>query len=242
MNSSLAPYEFSLIIPAFNEELRIIKSLETLQAYIQKSSALFEIIFVDDGSTDNTVNVVTKFCDKHSLPIQIKSHITNIGKGVAVQTGFSLAKSSWVIITDADLSTPLEEIEKLLSYKNAFPIVIGSRALDRSLIEDPQPFYRDFMGRAFNWLVQLLLLPGIKDTQCGFKAFNKPLTKQIFDTLATPGFAFDVEVLYKAKLQGLAVKEVPVRWHNVLGSRVSPIKDSLSMFFSILRIRFFAKV
>lgn len=227
------PY-LSIIIPAYNESDRIRASLQKAIDYLGQKDYEYEIIVADDGSTDNTIDVVKEFGDNviaYSLP-------KNTGKGAAVRMGMLKANGQYRIFTDADFSTPIYEIEKLLySLKNDFDIVIGSRALDYGMVKEHQPFYREFMGKMFNKFVQLLVIKGIKDTQCGFKGFTADAANDIFSRAKIDGFSFDVEALYLARKSNYKIDEVPVEWYNDDRSKVNPITDSISMLLEILRIK-----
>jgi dolichyl-phosphate beta-glucosyltransferase len=227
--------QLSIVIPAYNEESRIGKTLETIEKFMEENNISHEIIVVDDGSKDNTENVVSQFPRVSFLKMPI-----NVGKGAAVRQGMIKAIGEIVLFSDADLSTPIHEVIKLLtSIKSGYDIAIGSRAVDYSSIKVRQPFYREFMGRTFNKLVQLFAIKGIKDTQCGFKAFKKESAHKIFNIAKINGFGFDVEILYLAQKLNYKIDEVSVEWYNDERSTVNPIKDSIRMFrdiFSVKRI------
>jgi dolichyl-phosphate beta-glucosyltransferase len=228
----MAP-DLSFIIPAYNEELRLSKTISTVIEYFSKQDYTVEIIIVDDGSSDNTIKIAKEFGN-----INVISQPKNMGKGAAVKRGMLESAGKYRIFSDADLSTPIYEIPKLLNIlKNGYEVSIGSRAVDYSLIKKHQPFYRETMGKTFNKIVQLMVIKGISDTQCGFKGFTKAAAEQIFKRSLIKGFGFDVEILYIASKLGLNVLETPVEWYNAEGSKVSPVKDSLKMLFEILRIR-----
>lgn len=228
----------SIVIPAYNEEKRIEETLEKILNYLKTKNYQYEIIVVDDGSSDNTVKVLETIA-KENKNIFILKNEQNSGKGYSVRKGVLESKGDYILFSDADLSTPIEEVEKLLHWLNqGFDVTIGSRGLKESDIKIHQPFYRELMGKFFNFLVQTLLIKGIKDTQCGFKCFKKDATKEIFKRQKIDGFGFDVEILYIAKKLNYKIKEVPVTWLNSPNSKVSPIKHSLEMFKDILKIKF----
>jgi dolichyl-phosphate beta-glucosyltransferase len=229
--------EISIVIPAYNEEKRIGKTLKKVYEYFKEKKIEFEIIVVDDGSNDKTVEIVEKFSfDKKE--IRILKHEKNMGKGAAVKTGILNAKGELILFTDADLSTPIEEFEKLKKeIENGYDIAIGSRGLKDSKIVIPQPFYRRIIGKIFPFLVRLIVINDFKDTQCGFKLFKKEAGKKIFSQLKTDGFAFDVEVLARGKKENFKIAEVPVVWINSPYSSVKIFKDSFKMFISLLKIR-----
>lgn len=223
----------SIIIPAYNEELRLSKTLETITKYFENYRFPIEIIVVDDGSKDNTYEVAGSFKN-----IRVIKQQPNAGKGAAVRRGMLEATGSHRLFSDADLSTPIYEIEKLIKYfEEGYDICIGSRALVSSLIKVHQPFYREMMGKMFNKIVQLFVFKGIKDTQCGFKAFTSEAANEIFKKAKINGFSFDVEILYLAKRSGFKVKEISVEWYNDERSKVDPVKDSIKMLIEIFKIR-----
>ncbi|OGY27038.1 MAG: hypothetical protein A2Z42_04050 [Candidatus Woykebacteria bacterium RBG_19FT_COMBO_43_10] len=231
----------SIIIPAFNEEDRIASSLEKLSTFLKKRPEEFEVIVVDDASTDGTGKLAKSFASKiPNLKVIRLEKSPFEGKGLAVNKGALATKGEVVVFTDADFSTPIEEIGKLLrKLEEGFDIAIGSRALDRSLVKTKQSAVREFMGRVFNFLVQRITLPGIVDTQCGFKAFKMRVCRQLFEKEKIFDFGFDVELLYLARKKGLKIVEIPVIWNNHPTSKVHPIKDSVSMFADLFKIRLY---
>ncbi|MCM8802723.1 MAG: glycosyltransferase family 2 protein [Candidatus Omnitrophica bacterium] len=230
--------EISIIIPAYNEEKRILKTIEKVYKYFKEKKLDFEIIVVDDGSKDKTVEVVNEFL-KEKNEIKILKHEKNMGKGAAVKTGVLNASGDLILFTDADLSTPIEEFEKLKKkIEDGYDIAIGSRGLKESKIVIPQPFYRRIIGKIFPLLVRLIITNDFRDTQCGFKLFKREVAKKIFSQLKTEGFAFDVEILARAKKYGYKIAEVGIVWYNSPHSSVRIFKDSFIMLFSLLKIRF----
>ncbi len=226
--------ELSLIIPAYNEATRIVKSLNKAIDFLENNNFDFEIIVVDDGSDDNTNDAILQFGDK----VKAIQQTGNFGKGAAVRTGMLAAKGKVRLFSDADFSTPIYEVFKLLDKINkGADICIGSRAIDRSMVKEHQPFYREYMGRIFNKFVQTLIIKGITDTQCGFKAFTEKAANMIFPKAKINGFSFDVELLFLAKKQGLKVEQAAVEWYNDERSTVNPIKDSTMMFIELFKIR-----
>jgi dolichyl-phosphate beta-glucosyltransferase len=236
----------SLIIPAYKESDRIGPSLEKIYAYLQTKDYDAEVIVVDDGSPDDTADVIrTKF---ESLAGAARGKIfpklveleTNLGKGAAVREGMLAATGNIRIFTDADLSTPIHEVEKVIAAieKEGYDVVIGSRALEgRTLVKVHQPWYREMMGRFFNVFVQVFVFRGIKDTQCGFKGFTAATAAKLFSEQKIMGFSFDVEILYLARKLGYKIKEVAVEWYNDERSTVGALSDSSKMFLQLLKIR-----
>lgn len=235
----------SLIIPAYKEATRIGPTLEKIFAYFLSKGYEAEVIVVDDGSPDTTCEVVTNtFVKLSPTAPRVSARLielgSNEGKGAAVQRGMLSATGAIVIFTDADLSTPIHEIEKVIAgiEKEGFDVVVGSRALEgRQLVKVHQPWYRELMGRFFNVLVQLFVFKGIKDTQCGFKGFTRDAAQKLFGAQKIMGFSFDVEILYLAKKFGYKVKEVAVEWYNDERTTVGALSDSSKMFLQILQIR-----
>lgn len=226
--------KISVVIPAYNEERRLPNTLRTIIDFVSVRNEEFEIIVVDDGSKDSTYNSAKEFGDS----IYVYTLEKNSGKGAAVRKGVLEATGDLIFFTDADLSTPIYEMDKLLNdLKNSFDISIGSRAVDYSMIKVHQPFYREFMGKTFNKIVQLLVIKGIKDTQCGFKGFKNKVAKETFSKTLIDGFSFDVEVLYIARKLNYKISEVPVEWYNDQQTKINPIKDSYKMLKEIFKIR-----
>jgi len=227
--------QLSIVVPAYNEEGRIGPSLERLLQYGRRLKG-FEILVVDDGSHDQTREVVAEVAKGESA-VRLLAQPHNQGKGAAVRRGMLEAKLPHVLFTDADLSTPIEDVEKLFEAIDRVPVAIGSRAIAGSRIEVHQPFYRELMGRGFNLLVQAAATPGIHDSQCGFKLFRTETARQLFGLARLDGFAFDVEILYLCRKLGIEVVEVPVRWRNDTASKVSPVRDTLRMARDLAVIR-----
>lgn len=224
----------SIIIPAFNEEKRIISSLKRIESYLQKTGRKAEIIVVDDCSEDHTAAVVATY---PSQRVRLLKNPENRGKGFSVRKGVMNAKNQIILFSDADLSTPIEELQKLEQHLSGYDIVIGSRNIAGSRIERKQPWFRSTLGKLFPLLVSLLVFKGIKDTQCGFKLFRAAIAKKIFSKTTIERFGFDVEVLALAQKKGYKIKEVPIRWSNAEGSTVHPLRDSFRMLGEILYIR-----
>lgn len=226
------------VIPAYNEAGRIQQSLETLWSFSRHAPFHFTVTIVDDGSRDPTGAIVRAFQQDIWKSLRYFRLPANRGKGAAVRFGMlHLPSCQWALLSDTDLSTPLEEIEKLLQFQDQAGILIGSRALDPSLIHIRQPFIRQNMGKVFNLLIRLMLFQGFYDTQCGFKLFRAHLARELFQALKTEGFAFDVEIIGRALLRGYRVLEIPVRWDHRESSRVNLIRAPLRMFWELLRLR-----
>jgi len=230
--------ELSVVIPCYNEEQRLPRTIEQVERYLGSSGVAYELILVDDGSIDGTRTIMDSAAERNPA-VRLEALPHNRGKGRALAEGVAAARGAEILITDADLSTPIEEVDKLRAeLRNGAGVAIASRALKGSRVEVSQPIYRVLMGKAFNLLVQVVLLPGIWDTQCGFKLFRADVAHDAFGGLTTDGFGFDPEVLYRAKKRGVKIAEVPVVWRNSAPTTVSPIKSSLDMFKHVLRIRF----
>ncbi len=230
------PY-LSIIIPAYQEAQRLPASLEKVLNYIEGKSFQSEIIVVDDGSNDNTLEVAKQYLDLNIH--KVISNGTNKGKGYSVRSGVLLSQGDYILFSDADLSTPIEEMDMMLPYlENGYDVVIGSRALEDKSKERKMLWYREIMGRIYNFLGQLILFPGIRDSQCGFKAFKKESGKKLFQNQKIDGFSFDGEILFLAEREGLKIKELPINWFNADQSKVSLVGDSLKMFLDLIFIRY----
>lgn len=220
-NVNTEPCHLSVIVPAYNEEERLGKSLPVILEYLQKQPFTWELIVVDDGSRDRTSEVV----EAVQLPnVRVLKNTPNRGKGYSIRRGMLEARGDWRLFSDADLSTPIDELDKFWPYtKDGYDIVIGSRAVQDSDLAVRQPKSREFIGRVFNTTVQTFLVPGLNDTQCGFKLFSAESAKAVFPQQTLDGFAFDVEVLLLAHMRDFRIREVGVKWINDPGSKVSTI-------------------
>lgn len=227
----------TVIIPAYNEEKRLPPTLKEISAYLQEKGFSYEILVVDDGSQDRTAEVAEKF--KRQEPrLKVLRNPKNMGKGYAVRHGMLKGRGQYLLFSDSDLSTPIQELDAFLrQHQKGYPIVIGSRALKDSIIEVSQPWYRVFMGKTFNLIVRLMFWTRIKDTQCGFKSFTRQAAREVFTRQTVWGFGFDVEVLFIARKLGYKICEYPVRWINSPDTRVHALKDSMKMFWELLKIR-----
>lgn len=232
-------FYLSIIIPAYNEENRIVCSLDKLVKFINDNKYDCEIIIVNDGSKDKTVQLVHEFFSKHNLHnYLLVNNETNKGKGFSVRKGLEKASGQFVLFTDADFSTPIEESRKMLEFlNNGYDIVIGSRALKDSKLIKKQNKIRMYMGKFFNFMVQMTTGLEFKDTQCGFKMFTIEAVKLLLSYLKIDDFSFDVEMLYVAKKLSLKIKEMPVSWINSPSSKVKIFSDSLKMFLSLIKIK-----
>ncbi|HAN32705.1 MAG TPA: glycosyl transferase [Myxococcales bacterium] len=227
----------SIVIPAYNEAERLPASLTEITAWMRSHKVRGEIIVVDDGSSDETAALADQFAADHDN-VQVVSLTQNKGKGAAVRRGVQMAQYEWVLFSDADLSTPIEEAQRLAEVaSNGVEVVIGSRDVADSRIERHQPWYREAMGRTFNRIVQLLAIEGFRDTQCGFKLLSREAAQRCFGHMTIERFAFDVEVLYLAQRFGYRIEEVGVRWVNDERTTVDPLRDATKMFVDVLRIR-----
>lgn len=230
--------KLSVVVPCYNEEQRLPSTIEKIERFLDGRPEPYELILVDDGSADGTRKVMDAAAGRHSS-VRIEALPENRGKGRALATGVAAAKGERILLTDADLSTPIEELDKLEAALDAGAgIAIASRALRGSRVEVSQPIYRVAMGKVFNLLVQAVLLPGVWDTQCGFKLFRADVAHRVFKGLVTDGFGYDPEVLYRARRLGVKIAEVPVVWRNSAPTKVSALSSSLDMFKHVFRIRF----
>ena len=231
----------SIVVPAFNEAGRIAESVSKIDAFIRRSPVPLDLIIVDDGSTDKTAEIISGL---NAKSLRLIRNDENHGKGYTVRQGVLAATGKYVLFTDADLSAPIEELNKLLdiAVREGADIVIGSRALDRRYIEIHQSRLREVGGIVFNLMVRVLLGLRLHDTQCGFKLFHRERSRRVFEKLTTFGFGFDPELLYVAKRHGLKIREAPVRWSHAEGSKVKFLRDGVGMFFDLVRIRWNALV
>ena len=233
-----APPRLSVVIPAYNEEQRLPRTIEHIERYLDGRGVNYELILVDDGSADGTRQVMDEAAAGNPR-VRLEALPSNRGKGRALAAGVAVARGDEVLVTDADLSTPIEELEKLeAALKAGAGVAIGSRSVKGSRIEIQQPIYRVLMGKAFNLIVQIALLPGIWDTQCGFKLFRADVAQPVFAALTTDGFGYDPEVLFLAKRRGVRIAEVPVVWRNSAPTKVMAIRSSFDMFKHVVRVRF----
>lgn len=224
----------SIIIPAYNEEKRLLPTLEQICSFLDKQSYSSEVILIENGSTDRTLEIATEF--SKGRPNLIVLHEERRGKGNAVQRGILEAHGEYRFLCDADLSMPIEELTKFLPPAlEDFDIAIGSREA-HGAVRINEPSYRHIGGRAINLAIRLLILPGLNDTQCGFKCFRAETVESIFRQQTLTGWSFDIELLYLARRKKLRIREVPIEWHFDPDSKVSAIRDALTMIGDIFRI------
>ena len=229
----MTPPFLSIIIPAYNEELRLPTSLEKLYAFLDSQRYTFEVVVVENGSHDRTLQVGQELASRlKNLRIL---HLEESGKGLAIRKGMQATSGQYRFIADVDFSMPVEEINLFLPPECDSEIAIASRETPGSIRFNEPPF-RHFTGRVFNFLIRLLVLPDLHDTQCGFKCFRGDVAEDIFQYQTLKGWAFDVEVLKVARLHGWKIKEIPVHWYYVPGSKVHIIRDSMRMLIELLTI------
>jgi dolichyl-phosphate beta-glucosyltransferase len=237
---SVSPPELSIVIPAYNEEKRLARTLARIRDHFANAwldGREIEIIVVDDGSTDQTASVARQWSN-HLPCLRLVSNFANRGKGYSIRRGMLDARGRIALFTDADLSSPIEESRKLLAAIEAGnDVAIGSRAIDRTLIEVRQSRFREIAGIIFNGFVKLFTGLRFHDTQCGFKAFVRERSRIVFEQQRIDGFGFDPEILFLARRHGLRAVEVPVRWAHDAATRVHVLRDSLRMFTDLLMIR-----
>ena len=236
--------DISIVVPAFDEDARLGRSVERLLVFVSEQRIAAELIVVDDGSADRTAQVAREAARAHpEIKVKIIRYDENRGKGFAVRTGLLNSAADIAIFSDADLSTPIEELPKLIDpiRSGQYDVTFGSRAIDRSLIGDRQPWRREQGGRVINFVIRKMTGLDFADTQCGFKAFNMVKFRPLLDLMTIDRFGFDVEFLFVAKYHGLKLAEIPVRWNDVAGSKVSVVRDTRRMFSELKQIRSNAK-
>jgi dolichyl-phosphate beta-glucosyltransferase len=225
----------SVIVPAWNEERRMPSSLERVATFVQDQTQPIEVIVVDDGSDDATPDIVEGFAQQYQFIRLIRN--PHGGKGAAVKTGVAQARGKYLIISDTDLSVPIEEVLKFVPPAlDGYDLAIASREVSGAQ-RIGEPYYRHLMGRVYNLLVRLVAVPGIQDTQCGFKAFRREVAREVFPYQTIEGWGFDVEILFIARRLGYRIVEVPVVWYYGSESKVRPFKDTLGMIRDLWRVR-----
>jgi len=226
----------SIIIPAHNEEKRLPGTLEQVFDFLNKQPFSSEVIVVENGSSDQTYSIARNFAEQHENLHVVRNEWR--GKGLAIQRGVREATGTYVFLCDADLSMPVEEISKFIppQLHQGVDIAIASREAPGA-VRYNEPYYRHFTGRVFNTLIRLLVLPGLQDTQCGFKCIRAEVARDIFPYQTLTGWAFDVELLYIARHHGYGLVEIPIDWYFNADSKISVLRDSLRMFLDLLLIR-----
>jgi dolichyl-phosphate beta-glucosyltransferase len=230
-----AAVDVSVVIPAFNEASRLGDTLERVLSYLERRGAPYEVVVVDDGSADNTVGVAQEYAHRGVWVLELAR---NRGKGAALRHGVVASSGDKVLLCDADLSTPIQELERLEPRLRDADLVLGSRGVEGSRVEVHQPPHRELMGKLFNLLIRVLGFGDFRDTQCGFKLLRGEVARELFPILTIERFAYDVELIWEAQRRGLRVVEVGVEWHNSPVSRVRPWQDAPQMLKDVLRIRF----
>jgi dolichyl-phosphate beta-glucosyltransferase len=229
----------SVVIPTFNEEKNIPEALRRISAYLELKKCAWEALVLNDGSRDRTQDVFLKYVQEHpGQPVRVLRFDPNHGKGFAARQGMLAAKGRYVLLTDADMSAPIKEVDKLIAaIENGCDVAIGSRAVRAPGCDVRQSFKRWLSGRIFNIFVQSLALPGIYDSQCGFKCFSNEAAKKIFSAQKLNGFAFDVEALFLARRFGYKIAEVPVMWSEGKDSKINLLRDPFLMISDLLKIK-----
>lgn len=226
--------KLSIIIPARNEERRLPKTLDDVVSYVARQSFLTEVIIVVNASTDRTLEIAGDYVARYPFVRVLCEELP--GKGRAVRKGMLAATGTLRFFADADLSMPVNEISRFIKAAEQAPIVIASRETTGA-IRYNEPYYRHLVGRIFNTIIRLLVLPALQDTQCGFKMFSAGVSKELFSRQTLSGWAFDVELLYIACRRGYSVIEIPVPWYFNPESKVNVLRDSFRMFFDLINIR-----
>jgi dolichyl-phosphate beta-glucosyltransferase len=225
----------SIVIPAYNEELRLPESLQVIAAFVAQQIYPVEVLVVDNNSTDRTRAIAHEFAAE--LPYLRVLFEATQGKGAAVRSGMLAASGQYRFICDADLSMPIEEVSKFLPPQLPdFDIAIASREAPGA-VRYGEPWYRHLMGRVFNTIVRLFAVPHLQDTQCGFKMFRASVAEDLFPLQTMSGWSFDVEVLYAARRRGYRIIEIPINWYYKANTRINPISDSIEMFLEVFKIR-----
>ncbi len=230
----------SIVIPAYNEEIRIEATLDRVLEYVYAQKWDAEILVVNDGSRDATRDTILRYAAAHPM-LRLVDNPGNHGKGFSVRNGVLQSKGELIVFTDADMASPIEESEKLLAaLERGADVAIGSRWLDPSLQTRRQPFYRRVLGRIFNLALRVILGMSYRDTQCGFKAFKRTAAQAVFPLQIIERWGFDPEIVFLARRLGFRVDEVAVKWAHQENTKISPIKDGMRMFTELLKIRWYA--
>jgi dolichyl-phosphate beta-glucosyltransferase len=226
--------DLSVVVPAFNEEKRLGQTLPEMVRYLAAREGSSEIIVADDGSSDGTASLVESFANEGVRLVRLPQ---NRGKGGALKEGVAASSGRLVLLTDADLSTPIAEVERLEAHLDQADLVFGSRAVSGATIAEPQPIFRQWMGKVFNLMIRIFVVGGIHDTQCGFKLLEGEAARVLFEEMFLDGFAYDVELLWLARRRGLRVAEVGVVWNHCPDSKVRLLSDPVRMASDIVRFR-----
>jgi glycosyltransferase involved in cell wall biosynthesis len=224
----------SIVIPAHNEENRLPRTLEQVFAFLEKQDFTAEVVVVENGSSDRTLEVAHEFAERHSQLRVLQND--ERGKGLAVRRGMLEARGAYRFICDADLSMPIEEVVKFIPPALAdFEVAIGSREAPGA-VRYNEPAYRHWGGRGINLVIRVLILPGLQDTQCGFKCFTAEASERLFKLQTLPGWSFDIELLYLARRAGMRIREIPIHWYFGDDSKISAVRDAIHMIQDIFRI------
>jgi dolichyl-phosphate beta-glucosyltransferase len=236
---SAAPNKATLVIPAYNERDRIGSSIAAIARWRETRPGGYdwEVVLVDDGSTDGTAEIARNAARETGLRLEVRTLARNRGKGAAIREGVLASEGDPILVSDADLSTPLSEFDKLAARMSTHSIAVGSRAIDEELVRKKQPVHRRALGKLGNLLVRVFAVHGIRDTQCGFKLFRGDAARQLFRDAKVERFAYDMEILHLAQRRGMRIAELPVLWFNAPGSKVSVWRDMLPTLRDLLRIR-----
>ncbi len=231
--------KLSIVIPVYNEEDCIERTLKKTEEFLKSKNIEYEIIVADDGSTDNTKQIVENFInDAGRDNIKFVTENKHLGKGYAVNLGMKNATGDYTLFMDADFSTDITELEKFLPYmEEGIDVIIGSRRIPGSKIVVHQPFYREFMGQVFTWIANLILRTNFSDFTCGFKCFSFKAKNEIFSQQKIMDWSFDAEILFLAKKLGYKIKEVPISWKNDPSTKVNLFRDTISSFIGLIKIR-----
>lgn len=236
----MGPVTHSIVIPAYNEEIRIEATLDRVLEYVYAQKWDAEILVVNDGSRDATRDIILRYAAAHPM-LRLVDNPGNHGKGFSVRNGVLHSKGELIVFTDADMASPIEESEKLLAaLERGADVAIGSRWLDSSLQTRKQPFYRRVLGRVFNLALRVILGMNYRDTQCGFKAFRRTAAQVIFPLQIIERWGFDPEIVFLALRLGFRVDEVAVKWAHQENTKINPIQDGFRMFTELLKIRWYA--
>ena len=240
MTNTAVPTTYSIVIPAYNERARIRATLDRVLAHVHERGWKAEVLVVNDGSNDGTAQIVQQYAIEHAA-LRLLENPGNLGKGYSVRNGMLHANGEVILFTDADLSSPIEEADKLFAaLASGADVAMGSRWLRPELQTQRQSLHRQLFGRVFNLILRIVLRLKYKDTQCGFKAFNRRAAQMIFPLQHIERWGFDPEILFLAHRFGLKVEEVPVAWAHSEGTRINPLRDGSRMFWETLKIRWYA--